>query len=74
MTNVTQLVVTRGLPKARPSPKSFLSHYLLSVHPARRHGATDCGEHLADGGTLSDADHLIQWLAERGVALVGKRP
>lgn len=59
-------------PKPRPSPKQHVTEYLERVYPARRHGATDCGEYLADGGALSDADHMIQWLAERGVHLDGE--
>ena len=55
---------------ARPSPKAALSQYLSTVFPSRGHGATDCGEML-DG--LSDADHMIQWLAERGLAVVDTR-
>lgn len=60
-------------PRTRPNPKALMTEYLERVYPARRHGATDCGEYLADGGALSDADHMIQWLAERGVAVVGTR-
>jgi hypothetical protein len=58
-----------SLPR-RISPKAALTDYLERVYPARRHGATDCGEYLADGGALSDADHMLQWLAERGLTLV----
>lgn len=54
----------------RPSPKLLLAEYLERVYPTRCHGATDCGENLTD---QSDADHMMQWLAERGVAVVGTR-
>lgn len=51
----------------RISPKAALASYLVRVYPARRHGATDCGE-CCD--LLSDADHMLQWLAERGLTVV----
>jgi hypothetical protein len=54
----------------RPNPKAALAEYLANIHPARRHGATDCGENLEG---LSDADHMLQWLAERGLAVVGTK-
>ena len=56
--------------RVRPSPKAALSQYLADVYPARLHGRTDCGENLEG---LSDADHMLQWLAERGIAVVGTR-
>ncbi len=57
--------------RQRPSPKVVIADYLERVHPARRHGATDCGENLTG---QCDADHMIQWLAERGLALVRSKP
>lgn len=67
MTNVLPLPV---LPRPRLSAKAALAEYLSTVHPGRGHGRTDCGEML-DG--LSDADHMMQWLAERGIAVMGTR-
>jgi len=54
----------------RLTPKGAVSLYLADVFPARRHGATDCGENMEG---LSDADHMLQWLAEREIALVATR-
>lgn len=56
--------------RTRPSPKLLLAEYLERVYPARRHGATDCGECLT---RQDDADHMMQWLAERGIAVAGTR-
>lgn len=56
--------------RVRPSPKAAIATYLAEVHPTRGHGRTDCGEMLEG---LSDADHMLQWLAERGIAVVGTR-
>lgn len=61
------------LPRPKVSPKAALALYLSTVHPSRGHGATDCGEYLDGEGGLSDADHMLQWLAERGIAVVGTR-
>lgn len=66
LTNVLPLLAR----PARLSPKAALAEYLAQVHPSRGHGRTDCGEML---GGLSDADHMMQWLAERGIAVVGTR-
>lgn len=56
--------------RTRPNPKLLLAEYLERVYPARRHGATDCGECLT---RQDDADHMMQWLAERGIAVMGTK-
>jgi hypothetical protein len=55
-------------------PRNFVAteligQYFADVYPTRGHGATDCGECM-DG--LSDAEHFIKWLAERGIKVVQK--
>lgn len=53
-----------------PDARSLVADYLARIHPTRRHGVTDCGEYMDGSGALSDGDHLLMWLGERGYVVV----
>lgn len=44
----------------------IVRHYFSHIHPARRHGKTDCGAYLDGTDDLPDGDHFLAHMAAAG--------
>jgi hypothetical protein len=69
---VTATIHTLPVAPAPTSPGALATvrHYFTTIHPARGHGKTDCGEYLDGSGALPDGDHFLAWLAAEGFMVV----
>jgi hypothetical protein len=70
---MTVLIFTpRQPPPSEPGNGALeiVRDYFENVHPARGHGATDCGAMLDGTAHLPAGDHFLMWLAIEGFKVV----
>jgi hypothetical protein len=63
---VTATLITFPTRNTGNGALELVRDYFDRVHPARGHGATDCGEMTDGTGHLPAGDHFLAWMWERG--------